>query len=171
MKFVLRPSEAAALPLWSIMLSHKVKLSVPLTPAGTSRCEASLHAPKVCLSCRKAHLVEKNHPLSTFMMDTAKSIDCILNLLSDITPPPIRLYYIIKIYNKRHSVKFGFRPSEAAALPLWSIMLSHKVKLSVPLTPAGTSRCEASLHAPKVCLSCRKAHLVEKNSITVRKYR
>ncbi len=36
-----------------------VKLSVPPTPAGTSRGEASLHAPKVHLSCRKAHLVEK----------------------------------------------------------------------------------------------------------------
>ena len=44
--------------------SHKVKLSVPPTPAGTSRCEASLHAPKVYLSCRKAHLVEKKQPLS-----------------------------------------------------------------------------------------------------------
>ncbi len=42
---------------------------------------------------------------------------------------------------------FGFQPN---------------VKLSVPPTPAGTSRGEASLHAPQVHLSCRKAHLIEK---------
>ena len=45
--------------------SHNVKLSVPLTPAGASLAEGILHAPKVCLSCRKAHLVEKKHHLST----------------------------------------------------------------------------------------------------------
>ena len=42
---------------------------------------------------------------------------------------------------------------------------SHNVKLSVPLTPAGASLAEGILHAPKVCLSCRKAHLVRKKSL------
>ena len=41
----------------------------------------------------------------------------------------------------------------------------RKVKLSVLPTPAGTSRCEASLHAPKVCLTCHKAHLVKKRKV------
>ena len=36
-----------------------VKLSLPPTPAGTSLDDIKLHAPKVYLSCRKAHLVEK----------------------------------------------------------------------------------------------------------------
>ena len=59
------------MPKWSngnttvkYFASHNVKLSVPLTPAGTSRCVASLHAPKAYLSCRKAHLVENNPHLS-----------------------------------------------------------------------------------------------------------
>ncbi len=39
--------------------SHKVKLSVPPTPAGASLAVGILHAPKVCFTCRKAHLVEK----------------------------------------------------------------------------------------------------------------
>ena len=43
---------------------HKVKLSVPPTPTGTSLAEGILHAPQVRLSCRKAHLVEKKHRLS-----------------------------------------------------------------------------------------------------------
>ena len=42
-----------------LRLHRKVKLSVPLMPAGASLDEVKLHAPKVCLSCRKAHLVSK----------------------------------------------------------------------------------------------------------------
>ena len=38
------------------------------TPAGASRCAASLHAPKVCLSCRKAHFVRKRPHLSPRQM-------------------------------------------------------------------------------------------------------
>ena len=52
------------------------------------------------------------------MMDTEKSIDCVLNLLSDILTPPIQTYYNINICNKQHSVKFGLLPSEVAAMPL-----------------------------------------------------
>ena len=47
----------------------------------------------------------------------------------------------------------------------------HNVKLSVSLTPAGTSRCEALLHAPKVYLSCRKAHLVQKKNLCLGRQR
>ena len=39
------------------------------------------------------------------------------------------------------------------------------MKLSVPPTLEGISRCAASLHAPKVCLSFRKAHFVRKKSL------
>ena len=39
-----------------------------------------------------------------------------------------------------------------------------KVKLSVPLTPAGTSRSEASLHAPQVCLSCEQIYFHSSSS-------
>ena len=48
----------------------------------------------------------------------AKSIDCVFNLLSDIITPPIRIHYIINAVNWQYLVKFGQRPSEAAALPL-----------------------------------------------------
>ena len=34
-----------------------------------------------------------------------------------------RQYYITSACNKQHLVKFGLRPSEAAAKPLWSIVL------------------------------------------------
>ena len=41
-------------------------------------------------------------------MDTAKSIDCILNLLSDIITLPVKPIYIIEYKNFQYSVKFGF---------------------------------------------------------------
>ena len=55
------------------------------------------------------------------------------------------------------------------AYAIVKVCATHKVKLSVPPTPAGTSRCAASLHAPKVCFTCRKAHLVEKEKTRFRR--
>ena len=52
------------------------------------------------------------------MIETAKSIDWVLNLLSDIVTPPICIYYVTNYTYFHHSVKFGLRPSEAEALPL-----------------------------------------------------
>ncbi len=71
------------------------------------------------------------------------------------------LYIKIQALNK--IVKLWLRHSDVTHFVRSEVFgLSPNVKLSVPSTPAGTSRGEASLHAPKVHLSCRKAHLVEK---------
>ena len=45
-------------------------------------------------------------------MDTAKSIDCTLNLLSDILAPSVYLYCIIKHDKLKNVVNFELRSSE-----------------------------------------------------------
>lgn len=91
-------------------------------------------------------------------MDTAKSNDISRNLLSDIAITPYSLYYTI-VFSEAQV----FTLCEVMAYAIVKYCALHKVKLSVPSTPAGTSLAEGILHTPKVCLSCRKAHLVPPN--------
>ena len=87
--------------------------------------------------------------LTRFIIDTAKSNDISGNLLSDTCITPHKLYYTI-VFSEAQGVALR----EVMPYVIVKYCTSHKVKSSVPLTPAGTSRCKASLHAPKVYLSC-----------------
>ena len=62
-----------------------------------------------------------------------------------------------------HLVKYRLRRCEVMPYGIVKFCASHKMKLSVPLTSADASRCEASLHCGSN-FTCPQAHLVQKPS-------
>ena len=136
-----------------------------------SRTEGALIVPQGTLSCKKSLVFRQGSfcwwemifsflslsSLTRFMISTAKSNDISRSLLSDIYITPFNLHYTIIISEAQ-----GFALREVVACATVKYCASHKVKLSVPPTPAGASRCEASLHArsalhvPQGTLSSKK---------------
>ena len=103
-------SEVMAYAIVKFCALHKVKLSVPPSPAGTSLAEGILHAPKVCLSCRKAHLVEKRPCLSTRSFFWWERVD------SNHRSRRQQIYSLPPLATREHShIKFCLKPSQASS--------------------------------------------------------